>query len=98
MCLTRPKWSFFKDTLLLYGFDGLFVDRVLTCVSIARFSFKVNGSLEGLYDGKQGLRQGDPLSPYLFVLCMTYFTRLLQRSGTDLKFSYHPKCKKLGLI
>lgn len=82
----------------MYGFDGWFVDRVMTCVSTARFSFQINGSLEGLLDGKRGLRQGDPLSPYLFVLCMDYFTRLLRRNGTDPKFSYHPKCKKLGLI
>lgn len=42
------SWSFLRDVLQLYGFDPWFIDRVMTCISFARFSFKVNRRLEGL--------------------------------------------------
>ena len=50
------------------------------CVSTASFSILVNGSPARFFRNSRGLRQGDPLSPYLFVIGMEAFSRLLKRA------------------
>lgn len=70
----------------------------MVCISSSKFSFSINGILEGNMIGKQGLRQGDPLSPYLFVFCMDYLDRLFKARIPHMPaFKFHPKCKKIGL-
>ncbi|XP_074298718.1 uncharacterized protein LOC141629644 [Silene latifolia] len=81
----------------LYGFPPRFTKWVLACVTSSHFSLNINGSVEGFFPGQRGLRQGDPLSPYLFVLCMEVLSRLLRTLPTHPGFSYHPKCVKVKL-
>ena len=61
------------------------------------FSVAINGSLEGYFHGRSGIRQGDPLSPYVFVLCMEVLTCLLNKLQDDKDFSFHPSCEKIRL-
>jgi len=51
----------------------------------------------GFFPGKNGVRQGDPVSPYLFVTCMEYFSRILQRASMSPGFRFHPKCGVHGI-
>ena len=64
-------------------FPEKWIDRVMSCVTTSSFSILINGKSYGNVLPSSGLRQGDPLSPYLFLFCAECFTSLLTKIEND---------------
>ncbi|XP_028099520.1 uncharacterized protein LOC114299050 [Camellia sinensis] len=62
------------------------------------FSICLNGSLYGYFKGARGLWQGDPISPYLFVIVMEILARILAEKSTLPDFRFHWRCEKTKII
>ena len=60
-------------------FGSRWIGWIRWCISTARFSILKNGYPSGFFQSSKGLRQGDPLSPYLFILAMETLFCLLSR-------------------
>ncbi|XP_035840389.1 uncharacterized protein LOC118487554 [Helianthus annuus] len=77
-----------------FGFPQKMVDWIRTCVSTVSFSLSINGNLCGFFKSKRSLRQGDPISPYLFTLVIEVLSLLLHKAADQHPaFRYHEKCK-----
>ncbi|RVW36583.1 LINE-1 retrotransposable element ORF2 protein [Vitis vinifera] len=76
----RINWDFLLSVMQKMGFGEKWVGWIRWCISIASFSVLVNGSPTGFFRSSRGLRQGDPLSPYLFVLGMEALSSLINRT------------------
>ncbi|CAN6580853.1 unnamed protein product [Malus baccata var. baccata] len=78
----RVEWDFLLAMMSKLGFDQRFCDRIKECISTVSLSILLNGNPTGYIKPQRGLRQGDPLSPYLFLLCTEGFSALL-RTGLE---------------
>nr|GFA58358.1 hypothetical protein [Tanacetum cinerariifolium] len=96
MAYDSVEWGFIEQCLVQFGFHHYMVSWIMSCLSSPSFSVKVNGECHGFFKGMRGLRQGDPLSPYLFTLVMEVFSLMVKRRiEEDGTFKYHWRCERL---
>ena len=79
----RMEWGFLKKVMEKMGFGEKWVKLVMECISTISYSVLVNGEPNGDIKPSRGIRQGDPLSPYLFLLCSEGLNRLIQAAARE---------------
>jgi hypothetical protein len=83
----RINWGFLQVVLQHFGFSGTFVNWVLQCVTTSSSALLINGGKTESFNPSRGLRQGDPLSPYLFIMCQEVLSRIIDRQFALRKLS-----------
>ncbi|XP_075109274.1 uncharacterized protein LOC142181052 [Nicotiana tabacum] len=76
----RIEWSFVKETLHVFNYPIATINLIMFCVSSSSISVLVNGDQTKPFNPTRGIRQSDPLSPYLFILCMEILSRAIERN------------------
>ncbi|KAL0457897.1 UNVERIFIED_CONTAM: putative mitochondrial protein [Sesamum latifolium] len=76
----KIEWIFLRKVLEKLGFPQSFTDLIMHCVSSVTYSFMLSGKQFGFLTPQRGLRQGDPLSPYLYLICTEALSSLLYRA------------------
>ena len=79
----RVEWPFLQGVMVKLGFPEKWINWVMGCVTTPSFSILINGKPFGNIHPTRGIRQGDPLPPYLFLLCAEGFTSLLAKAKVN---------------
>ncbi len=76
----RVEWDFLGTTMGQLGFSPKWISLILRCISTVSYSVLLNDTPRPVFVPQRGLRQGDPLSPYLFVICAEGLSAALQNA------------------
>ena len=91
------EWGFLRQIMINMGFDPKWVQLAMKTITIASYSVLINGEPHGFIKPTRGLKQGDPLSPYLFLLCIEGLSAMLRKAKErhtlrGVKSSQHGVC------
>ncbi|CAM8975029.1 unnamed protein product [Rhodiola kirilowii] len=70
----RIEWRFLEKMMLSMGFSDCWVSRVMLCVETVSYRIRINDQISNIITPSRGIRQGDPISPYLFLICAEWLT------------------------
>ncbi|WMV36298.1 hypothetical protein MTR67_029683 [Solanum verrucosum] len=77
------NWEYILQVLRQMGFGAKWVNWVKFCISTVKFSILVNGGPEGFFNAQRGIRQGDPMSLFLFILAMEGLNSMVKVANTN---------------
>lgn len=87
------NWDFIFNLLQGLDIPHPYLAWLFPCVTSPSFMIGFNGTVQGYFKSTRGLRQGDPLSPYLFVMVMNCLSMLLDKGAAEGEFGYHHHCR-----
>ena len=89
----RVEWSFLQRIMLKMGLLDQWVNLAIETVSTASYSILINGEPKGLIKPTCGIKQGDSLSPYLFLFCVEGLSSLIRKAVTTNKLKGIQSCR-----
>ncbi|CAA7024597.1 unnamed protein product [Microthlaspi erraticum] len=81
----RIEWDFLQAVQKRLGVHSKWINWIHQCVSTVKYAYLLNDGAHGAVTPQRGIRQGDPLSPYIFILCgevLSGLCRKAQREGS----------------
>lgn len=82
----RVEWKFLENILRKLEFHPICISWIMTCVTSVSYSVLINGAPFGEIKPTRGIRQGDTLSPYLFLLCAEALSQMIDQAQEGDKF------------
>lgn len=76
----RIEWSFLRNVLTRFSFHEMWINWIMACVTSVSYAYLINGAAQGRVTPTRGIRQGDPLSPYLFIFCTEVLSGLCKKA------------------
>lgn len=74
----RVEWTYLEKIIEKLGFTERWRSLTMQCITSVTYAIRINGSLRGHIIPSRGIRQRDPLSPYLFLLCAEGLSSLIK--------------------
>ena len=81
----RLEWNFLLNVLKFFGFLSMWIQWVMQCVTTPSFFILLNGNPYGFFRPERGIRQGNPLSLFLFILAVDVLARLINKEASQHK-------------
>ena len=79
----RVEWSILEEIMRRLGFEERWINLMILCVKMVSYSILVNGEPKGQIQPSRGIRKGNPLSPFLFLLCTKGLHSLISKVESD---------------
>ena len=79
----RLDWNFLRRVLMEIGFPSKLIGLIMNIVTTVQFALLWNGERTDSFFPSRGLRQGDRLSPYLFVLCLDKLSHMIKKAVVE---------------
>ena len=77
----RVEWAFLEKIMIKMGFKASWISLIMECVTMVSYSILVNGEPKGMIHPTRGIRQGDPLSPFLVLFCVEGLNAILEHAA-----------------
>ena len=74
----KLEWGFIKRRLIYTNLSMDLVELIMSCISSVSTSVLFNGGILELIQPSRGIKQGDPLSPYIFIMCIEFLGQLIE--------------------
>ena len=94
----RVEWGFIEKVMEHIGFHEKWINLIMHCITTVTYSILINGVAYGSIIPTRGLRQGDPSSPYLFLLCTDGFLTLIDKAARNKMLNGVSMCRGCPMV